>query len=54
MLKVWDLVNGRLLHTLAGHTDYMMHAVICDEDRRAISAYFDGTLKIWNPAALEK
>ena len=53
-LKVWDLVNGRLLHTLASHTGYVMHAAIHDEDRRAISASFDGTLKIWDLAALEK
>jgi small GTP-binding protein len=47
-LKIWDLENGRLLHSLEGHSNAVTNAVVFAGGRRALSGSLDGTLKVWD------
>lgn len=46
-LKVWDLISGQELRTLAGHTHWVMGVALSEDGRRAVSASHDRTLKVW-------
>jgi WD40 repeat protein len=45
-LKVWDVVSGRELHTLAGHTKGINAIVLTADGRLAVSASDDHTVKV--------
>ena len=44
-LKVWDLGSGRELCTLAGHTGRVTAVAVTPDERRAVSASANKTLK---------
>jgi WD40 repeat protein len=46
---VWEVATGACLHTLTGHTSWVRHVAVTG-DGRAISASFDGTLRVWEVA----
>jgi len=47
-LKVWDLVSGREVRTLGGHSEALSRVAVSADGRRAVSASFDQTLKVWD------
>jgi WD40 repeat protein len=47
-LKVWDLENGRALHTLEGHSNWVRGVAVTGDGRRDVSASGDHTLKLWD------
>ena len=49
-LKVWDVVMGRELRTLARHSDKVMGVALSADGRLAVSASMDKTLKVWDAA----
>jgi len=49
-LKVWDLDEGRLRRTLAGHTNRVSVVTVTSDGRAAVSASYDHTLKVWDLA----
>jgi WD40 repeat protein len=44
---VWDLETGETLRTLEGHSGGVNAAAVVD-GRRAVSASYDGTLRVWD------
>src|SRR5262249_1021472 len=49
-LKIWDLMNGRPVRTLAGHRGRVSAMVVTPDGRYALSGSLDGTLKLWDLA----
>ncbi len=47
LLSVWNPVNGSLLQTLLGHTDWVSYLAVLPDNYLA-SASRDKTIKIWN------
>ncbi len=47
-LLVFDLPNRRLLHTLKGHTGWLLDAAISRDGTRYASSSVDGTIRIWS------
>jgi hypothetical protein len=48
-VRVWDLIERKLLFTLKGHTDWVVSvAVWKGSERLAVSGSSDGTIKIWD------
>ena len=45
---VWDLGEGRPMHTLTGHADAIAPMAISPDGSRALSAASDGDLILWN------
>jgi WD40 repeat protein len=43
-----DAPGGALLRTLAGHSDSVTGVAVTPDGKRAVSASFDGTLKVWD------
>lgn len=50
-LRVWDIVEGRCLHTLVGH----LAAVRCVQydGKLVVSGAYDYMVKVWNPETEE-
>lgn len=50
-LRVWDIVQGRCLHTLVGH----LAAVRCVQydGKLVVSGAYDYMVKVWNPETEE-
>lgn len=46
-IRIWDINSGKLLHSLKGHTSFINHLNILDE-QRIVSGSADTTLRIWN------
>jgi WD40 repeat protein len=46
----WELATGKLLHTLEGHTDYVAAAAIARDEKTALSASSDCTVRKWDLA----
>ncbi|HVO41553.1 MAG TPA: protein kinase, partial [Aggregatilineales bacterium] len=49
-LRWWDVSDGRLRHVLRGHTGGVTACAIRADERMALSAASDGTLRLWNLA----
>jgi WD40 repeat protein len=54
-LKLWDIETGQEIHTLSGHTGWIMSAVAFKEgdtalakDNRVLSGSYDKTIKLWD------
>ena len=47
-IKIWDLQQGKELHTLKGHTGPVTSVAVTPDGRRLISASADRTLKVWD------
>jgi len=48
MVRVWDLKTGKLLQTIAGHTNEVWGVAFLRDGRRAVSASWDTTIRIWD------
>jgi len=44
---VWELLSGRELATLYGHTDRITACLVTPDERHVVSASNDDTLKVW-------
>jgi serine/threonine-protein kinase len=47
-IKLWDVATGKLLHTLAGHSNWVMWLDFAPQGTRLASASRDGTVRIWD------
>ena len=47
-LCIWDMGNGKCLHTLKGHSDRVISVSVTANGRRCVSASLDCTLRIWD------
>jgi len=47
-IMVWDLETGGLIHTLAGHADLGIDALVTPDGRYLLSTSHDHTLRIWD------
>jgi len=48
ILQVWDLVKGRCLSTLEGHTESVNGLAVTPDGREAVSGSDDNTLRVWD------
>jgi WD40 repeat protein len=46
-VKIWDLISGKLIRTLSGHTDYVLSLARLNNNTLA-SGSADKSIKIWN------
>lgn len=53
MVKIWSVERRALVHTLAGHSDWV-RAVRFIDDERVASCADDGTVRIWNALSGEE
>jgi WD40 repeat protein len=47
-LEVWDSESGGMLQILTGHTDLVFEIKVIRESQLALSAAFDGTVRVWD------
>jgi WD40 repeat protein len=47
---LWDIASGERLRTLAGHTRRLGSAAFSPDGRQIVTASYDGTTRIWDPA----
>lgn len=47
-LCVWNAFSGNLVKRLKGHSDCVMWIDFCERSGKALTASWDGTLRIWN------
>ncbi len=45
---IWDVKNGKVVHTLVGHTWKVTQVAFSNDSRFAITGSTDGTIKIWD------
>ena len=50
-IKVWDLANGNLIQTLAGHTDWVYGILVSPDGKYLLSGSLDNTIKKWDLAS---
>ena len=48
VVRVWDLENGKLRATLAGHNGNIRNCIYSNDGKKIITAGFDSTLRIWD------
>jgi WD40 repeat protein len=53
-IELWDTRAGRLLHTLAGHTERIVLLSSLADGRTLVSAGDDGCVKLWDTSALQE
>jgi WD40 repeat protein len=53
-LKVWDLTEGSLIHTLSGHKEPVHVVAYNDDGSRIVSAGADQTIKVWDALSGEE
>lgn len=46
-VRIWELSTGRVVRTLAGHSDWIMGVAVMPDGRRIISVSQDSTLVMW-------
>lgn len=52
-IKLWDIVKGKIIHTLRGHTGSINSLSFTPDCRIIASASDDGTVKLWSTASGE-
>jgi WD40 repeat protein len=50
-VKLWDIENGRLIHSFEGHTGSVTRVIPSGDGRYAVSSSQDKTLRVWDIAA---
>jgi WD40 repeat protein len=50
VIGVWDVVSGRQITSLKGHTDGVTAVAFTPSASRLVSASFDGTVRVWDLA----
>ena len=46
--RIWDVASGKIVATLAGHTDLLRSAEYSQDGRRIVTASYDGTARVWD------
>jgi WD40 repeat protein len=46
--QMWDIETGRELQTLADHSNWVTAVALTPDGKRAVSASYDETLKVWD------
>jgi WD40 repeat protein len=49
-LRIWDVMSGRTLHTLTGHSDAVLKIAVSANGRHAASLARDRTVRVWDLA----
>src|SRR5262249_62016819 len=44
-----DAATGKKLHTLQGHTDFVMNVALSRDGKQPWTVSLDGTVRLWNP-----
>ncbi len=47
-IRIWDAVNCSLIHTLTGHTDWVLSVAFSPDSLRIVSGSDDETIRIWD------
>jgi hypothetical protein len=47
-LAIWDIKSGACVRVLAGHSHWVLHAVVTTDGRHIISASRDRTIRVWD------
>jgi len=50
-VKIWDVISGRCLQTLEGHSNWVQSVVFSPDSQRLASGSDDKTVKIWDAAS---
>jgi len=48
MLLVWDYLDGRLFHSLQGHTSIIWSIDVCNSQGTLVTGGMDGVLRLWD------
>ena len=51
--KIWDVLTGQCLHTLKGHTGWVLSAAFSPDGKKIVTASYDNTAKIWDASTGE-